>query len=68
MKIPYNDDLTMDIKKIIAELTEDTQLLVLLNPNNPMGNVYSDEEMEEVIGICRQKKITVLIDEAYYYF
>lgn len=68
VKIPYNDDLTMDIKKIIAELTEDTQLLVLLNPNNPMGNVYSDEEMEEVIGICRQKKITVLIDEAYYYF
>lgn len=68
VKIPYNDDLTMDIKKIIAELTEDTQLLVLLNPNNPMGNVYSDEEMEKVMEICRQREITVLIDEAYYYF
>lgn len=68
VKVPYNSDLTMSIEKIMNELTSDTQMLILLNPNNPMGNVYSDEEFEKLIVICREKRITVLIDEAYYYF
>ena len=49
IKVPYNKDLSMDINNIIAELTEDTQLLVLLNPNNPMGNVYTEEEFEKIM-------------------
>lgn len=68
VKVPYDDDLSMPVKKIIDSLTDDTQMLVLLNPNNPMGNVYSDEDMEAMMGVCREKEITVLIDEAYYYF
>ena len=68
VKIPYNEDLSMDINNIIAELTGDTQLLVLLNPNNPMGNVYTEEEFRTIIDVCRKKQITVLIDEAYHYF
>ena len=68
VKVPYNEDLTMDIDKIIAELTDDTQMLILLNPNNPMGNVYSEEEFEQIIGVANDKQITVLIDEAYHYF
>ena len=68
VKVPYNDNLTMNINMIIDELTDDTQLLVLLNPNNPMGNVYSDEEFEAIMKVARNKKITVLIDEAYHYF
>lgn len=68
VQVPYNEDLTMDIRNIVKELTEDTQLLVLLNPNNPMGNVYSNEEFETLMGAVREKQITVLVDEAYHYF
>ena len=68
VKVPYNEDLSMDINNIIAEMTDDTQLLILLNPNNPMGNVYSDEEFERIMQEARQKQITVLVDEAYHYF
>lgn len=68
IKVPYNDDLTMNISNIISELTEDTQLLILLNPNNPMGNVYTDEEFRKILEVAKQKEITILIDEAYHYF
>lgn len=68
VKVPYNEDLTMDVDNIIQALTEDTQLLILLNPNNPMGNVYSEEEFEKIMHAANEKKITVLIDEAYHYF
>jgi len=68
VKVPYNDDLIMDVNNIIDELTDDTQLLILLNPNNPMGNVYSEEEFERIMKVAEVKQITVLIDEAYHYF
>ena len=58
----------MDIDNIIHEMTEDTQLLILLNPNNPMGNVYTDEEFEKILKVAKEKQITVLVDEAYHYF
>ena len=68
VKVPYDEDLSMDINSIIGQLTDDTQLLILLNPNNPMGNVYSDEEFERIIKVAKEKQITVLVDEAYHYF
>lgn len=68
VKVPYNEDLSMDINNIIKEMTNDTQLLILLNPNNPMGNVYTDEEFERIFKVAKEKQITILIDEAYHYF
>lgn len=68
VKIPYNEDLSMDVDNIIEDLTDDTQLLILLNPNNPMGNVYTDEEFERIMVASREHQITVLVDEAYHYF
>ncbi|MBP5201819.1 histidinol-phosphate aminotransferase family protein [bacterium] len=68
VKVPYNEDLSMDVNNIIAEMTDDTQLLILLNPNNPMGNVYTDEEFEKIMKVAREKQINVLVDEAYHYF
>lgn len=68
VKVPYNEDLTMDVDNIINALTDDTQLLILLNPNNPMGNVYSEEEFEKIMKAANEKQINVLIDEAYHYF
>lgn len=66
--IDYNEDLSMDIDNIIKELTDETQMLVLMNPNNPMGNAYTDEEFRRIMAVAREKQITVMIDEAYHYF
>lgn len=68
VKVPYNDDLTISIENILSELSDETQMLILLNPNNPMGNVYTDEEFEILFKECQEKQITMLVDEAYHYF
>lgn len=68
VKVPYESDLTMNVKSIIKNLTDDTQLLILLNPNNPMGNVYTENEFKQILQVCKEKEITLLIDEAYHYF
>ena len=66
--VAYRQDLTIRVEDILAELTPDTQMLILLNPNNPMGNVYSQEEFARLLDTCQQRQITLLVDEAYHYF
>ena len=58
IKVPYDEDLSMNVDNIIKEITDDTQLLILLNPNNPMGNVYSDEEFERIMERAIEKQVT----------
>lgn len=64
---PY-EGRSMDIDKLIAMMTPDVDLVCLLNPNNPFGDVYSEEEMARIVDVAKENKINVLIDEAYHYF
>lgn len=66
--VHYTDDLEMPIDNILNSITEDVQLLILVNPNNPMGNTYSNEEFSLIFNKAQQLKVTILIDEAYHYF
>ena len=66
--VEYEKDLTIDINKILNAITENTRIVVLLNPNNPVGNAYTEEELELVIKKTREVGAIVIIDEAYHYF
>ena len=66
--VHYTEDLRMPVENIIKELTPETELLILANPNNPMGDAYSDDEFNQLLSAAKKNQITVLIDEAYMYF
>lgn len=66
--VNYNDDLTIDVDTIVNAITPDIDLVVVLNPNNPVGDVYSYEDMDKIVAACKAAEATLLIDEAYYYF
>ena len=66
--VPYNDDLTIDIDRIVNSITPDIDIVVVLNPNNPVGDVYTYEEIDSIVEAAKKNEVTVLIDEAYFYF
>lgn len=66
--IPYTDDLQMNVDTIIEAMNPDIDILVILNPNNPVGDVYSYEDMDRIVAAAKENEITILIDEAYFYF
>lgn len=49
-------------------LSENIDILVLTNPNNPTGFVIEDELLYKTITYCKQKDIFVLIDECFLEF
>lgn len=66
--VAYEPDLTISVDKIVDAIGVDTRIVVLLNPNNPVGNVYTQQELERVLEKSRQVGAVVIIDEAYHYF
>ncbi|HCV01372.1 pyridoxal phosphate-dependent aminotransferase [Pseudoalteromonas sp. SSMSWG5] len=54
-----------DIADIKSKITSKTKALVLINPNNPTGAVYSDDLLMELITIAREHKLLLLSDEIY---
>ena len=66
--IDYNDDLSFDHQNLLNAIDAETSVVSLLNPNNPIGNVFSAVEVEEVIQKAQTVGALVIIDEAYHYF
>ena len=62
--VAYESDMTISIDKILDAITENTRIVVLLNPNNPIGNVYTEDELEKVIEKTKKVGAIVIIDEA----
>ncbi len=54
-----------DPDEIRSLLTERTRAIVLINPNNPTGAVYSREMLEEIAAIAEQNRLVVFSDEIY---
>ncbi|MCL1142585.1 pyridoxal phosphate-dependent aminotransferase [Shewanella gaetbuli] len=54
-----------DIDDIKSKITSRTRGIVLINPNNPTGAVYSKELIEQVIELCRQHDLILFADEIY---
>lgn len=54
-----------DLEDIRAKITPRTKAIVVINPNNPTGAVYSREVLEGIAAIAREHSLLVLADEIY---
>lgn len=54
-----------DVQDIKAKITDRTRGILLINPNNPTGVLYSREAVAEVLEVARQHNLLVFSDEIY---
>lgn len=66
--VPYEDDLSFNMDSLISAIGPETDIVVLLNPNNPVGNAFSEDEVLAVVKKAEENDAIVIIDEAYHYF
>ncbi|MGO3225638.1 MAG: pyridoxal phosphate-dependent aminotransferase [Agrococcus casei] len=53
------------IEDIESKITERTKAIVVINPNNPTGAVYSREVLERIVEVARRHSLLILADEIY---
>jgi alanine-synthesizing transaminase len=54
-----------DIKDIKSKITPNTKGIVVINPNNPTGALYSDALLISIVEIAREHGLVIFADEVY---
>ncbi len=54
-----------DLDDLRSKITPRTKGIVVINPNNPTGALYSDELLKSIVAIAREHGLVILADEVY---
>jgi cysteine-S-conjugate beta-lyase len=54
-----------DIEDLKSKIDENTKLLLLCSPHNPVGRVWKKDELEEILEVCLEHNIVVFSDEIH---
>lgn len=54
-----------DIEDMRSKITDRTRAIVVINPNNPTGAVYTEEILREIADIAAERGLIVMADEIY---
>jgi aspartate aminotransferase len=63
-QIPLEADFSVNYDLLENEI-KDAAFLYLNSPHNPTGKIFSKEEIEKIVEICRKYGVYILSDEAY---
>lgn len=56
---------TMDYEDMENKITERTKAFILCNPHNPMGRVWTYEELEKLVIICKKHNLCIISDDIH---
>ncbi|KAK3171659.1 hypothetical protein OEA41_003743 [Lepraria neglecta] len=59
------DEWTLDLQDLDSAMTPKTRILVLNNPHNPLGKVFTVDELFSIGKICVKHRVIILSDEVY---
>ncbi len=64
-KLDASNNWQPDIEHIISIIDDKTRAIVVINPNNPTGCIYSADILKKIIDVAKQYHLLILNDEIY---
>lgn len=61
-------DFRLNLEYLERALADDVDFLILCNPNNPTSSALNCNELGALVGLCKERRIFVMIDETYVEF
>ena len=65
LKQNENGKYAFDIEDLKSKIDKKTKLLLLCSPHNPVGRVWSKDELAEILEVCLEHNIVVFSDEIH---
>ena len=54
-----------DIEDIKSKINDKTKAIVLINPNNPTGSLYTKENLQQIVDLALEHNLVIFADEIY---
>lgn len=64
-RVTQGTEWTVDYNELRAAITPKTKALILNTPHNPIGKVFTREELLEIGNICVENNVVIISDEVY---
>ena len=58
----------IDLKNMEELIDENTKCIIVNNPGNPCGNVFSKEHIQDILAVAERHKLPIVADEIYEFF
>lgn len=58
----------MDLESLESQIDENTAAIVVNNPSNPCGSVYTREHLKDIIDVASRNRVPIIADEIYEHF
>jgi threonine-phosphate decarboxylase len=63
--LDQQDDFSLSLPRLAAKLGEGYDLLFVCNPGNPTGALLPRQDIEAIVGLCRDHGVFLVLDEAF---
>ncbi len=63
-----SQDFVLDAEDFISCLSDDIDLVILCNPNNPTSSAIRAADLRQILDACQERGIFVMVDETYVEF
>jgi len=60
-----NGTYKMDFDQLKKSIDKDTRMIIISNPHNPVGRVWTKQELEKLVSICEKNNILIIADEIH---
>ena len=67
-RLDETNSFSVQLDRLEKQLNESVDLLIICNPNNPTSTAISRSDMRQILDICKENGIYVLVDETYVEF
>ena len=67
IELKEENEFRLTARELRDAITPKTKAMILNNPSNPTGMMYSRKELEEIAKVCVEQDIYVICDEIYYH-
>ena len=67
-QLKEKEDFIADTNRLDEQLRDDTDMLIICNPNNPTSTVIDRSTLRSIMDICKERDIFVMVDETYIEF
>lgn len=64
-QLEYANSWAPNLQQLREQITNQTKMIAVCNPNNPTGYVLSLEEMKDIVDIAKKHNLWILSDEVY---
>jgi len=55
----------VDLEDVVASADDDTSCIVVNNPSNPCGSVYSARHLRDILRVAERLRLPIIADEIY---